>query len=464
MHKVPVAYMRLDSRDGTAILAVQVAQPVKSLAVSIFAHDSVDVAWRASLELKSTDNPLVWRAAWEIDPGLPPLLEVGNINETGPTWGAIKIGHPRWIFLKPQRGDGEWVTGELALAELARIENLREQRFTAPLRATSTPQNASEFLILALADNLLITQPQRVPGISLSPVTTILGEDVRTVLNRILRSHGIVTQWLSRKKWLAQMQSNRPAVLIKCHVQAENPDAASTHGREVIKELLDMMTLERGAAANLIAGVIASRNEHGRYALHGAWIEHSGYGENLIGGVISGEDVHALQESWSGLQANSRAQLWVSLYADAVRDPRWEYRFFRCFNLLEAIADTVVQPNAVIADEAGNPRKFQSGKGNYTTKQAQGKVYMLLLQLAGKNADDQLWDEVGHWVRVRNDVAHDGTWQAPHAGEKPEHAATRTAIASHGHDGTFEMGTRPFVDKIRESVKQTLHAAIRGKL
>jgi hypothetical protein len=64
------------------------------------------------------------------------------------------------------------------------------------------------------------------------------------------------------------------------------------------------------------------------------WIEHSGYSGNLIGGVIAGEDVHQLQTSWSGLQANPRAQLWVSLYADAVRDPRWDYQSFRCFNLL----------------------------------------------------------------------------------------------------------------------------------
>jgi hypothetical protein len=152
-------------------------------------------------------------------------------------------------------------------------------------------------------------------------------------------------------------------VLVECHVQADNRDAARDFGREVMKRLLDMMTLRRGAAARLIAGVMLEPNGPGRYQYHGAWIEHSGYGENLAGGFLAGEDVHALQRSWNGLQANSRAQLWVSLYADAVRDPRWDYQFFRCFNLLEAIADTVVQPNVVITDEAGNPRPFRNGSG-----------------------------------------------------------------------------------------------------
>jgi hypothetical protein len=74
MLNVPVAYMKLDSRDGTAILSSQVKQPVERLVASVYAHDSVDVAWRVGLELKSTDKPLVWRAAWKLNTDLPPLL------------------------------------------------------------------------------------------------------------------------------------------------------------------------------------------------------------------------------------------------------------------------------------------------------------------------------------------------------------------------------------------------------
>jgi hypothetical protein len=295
-------------------------------------------------------------------------------------------------------------------------------------------------------------------------VTTVLGEDARTVLNRILREQGIITQWLSKKTWLAQMQSNRPAVLIKCHVQADNPGAAKTYSREVMKQLLDMMTLRRGAAANLIAGVVTSRNELGRYQLLDAWIEHSGYGENLLGGFLAGEGVHGLQTSWNGLQSNPRAQLWVSLYADAVRDPRWDYQFFRCFNLLEAMADTAVQPNAAITDEAGNPRPFSNGQGNFTTRQAQGKVYMLLLQLNNSAADNQLWEEVGVWVRVRNDVAHEGAWQPPRPDETPEHVAARAAITNLASDGTFESGAEALVKGIRDPVKRALYTAINGTL
>jgi hypothetical protein len=459
--RVRVAYMRLDTLGSKALLQIQVESPVAQLSASLFAHDSVDVAWRAGFQLKSTDDPHVWTAGWKSDSELPPLLEIGNLTIGEPTWGPLDAGPTRWVFLKPESGDGAWISGEVAQAELSRIEQLREQRFTAPLVAPGASQSAPSFLVLAIADNLHITQSQRVPGISLTPITSALGDDVRAVLNRILFQRGF-WQWLNKNKWLEQMQRDRPAVLIDCYVKAETPASAGAFSREMIKQLLDMITLRRGAAARLIAGVVARQNESGRYQVQDVWIEHSGYSENLLGGFLAGEDVHALQASWSGLQANPRAQLWVSLYADAVRDPRWDYQLFRCFNLLEAIADTVVQPNAVITDEAGNPRPFRRGNGSYTTKQAQGKVYMLLLHLAGTAADDQLWDEVGIWVQVRNDVAHEGAWQPPHAGETPEHAAARAAIAGSGRDGTFESGAQAIVKEIRESVKRALYAAIFG--
>ncbi|MEB4210967.1 hypothetical protein [Mycobacterium sp. 94-17] len=182
-----------------------------------------------------------------------------------------------------------------------------------------------------------------------------------------------------------------------------------------------------------------------------------------MGGVISGENVHALQSLWSDLQANPRAQLWASLYADAVRDARWDYQFFRCFNLLEAIADEVLPPNTPITDAAGNPRPFSSGRGNYTIKQARGKVYALLIHTSD-SAEDELWDEVGIWIQIRNDVAHEGAWQPPHASEKAAHAAARKAIVTRGHDGTFEAGASVILKKIQGATKSVLYAAIQGKL
>lgn len=465
MSDVQVAHTRMVTHDnGVTGVYVQVAQPVSNLSAALFAHDSIDVAWRVGLTFKPSDNPLVWLAGAKLDPSLPSLLEVGNFVESTDTFlGSLTPGPVRFVHVRPAGGTGIWVEGPAAQAELARVEAARAQGFMQPMVAPGSAQGSPEFVIFAVADGLLITQPQRVPGISLTPFKAALGDDVMNVLNRIIQGRGIPTI-LDPQAWRKRMQSNRPAVLVECRVRAEDAEIATSFSREKIKRLLDMMTLSRGAAATLIAGVTIVHTGQGKQQLHGAWIEHGGYTENLLGGLLAGEDVHALQKLWTGMQANPQAQLWVSLYADAVRDPRWDYQFFRCFSLLEAIADEVVPASFPIVDEAGNPRRLGNSNKNYSTKEARGKVYALLLRLDRAAANDALWDSVGLWAQVRNDVAHDGEWQAPRPNESSLHAATRAAVISAGHDGTFESGTRPFVDRIRDYVKRTLYAAIFGSL
>jgi hypothetical protein len=480
MPSVRVAYMRLDTLGREAILQIQVESPVTELLASLFAHDTVAVSWSAGLQLRPTENRLVWATKWKLVADLPSLVEVGDVT-VGPTMlGSSPTGPVRWVFLKPDGGDGTWMSDERAQAERERLEGLRKQHFTGPLVAPDAAQDAPEFYVLAIADNLLLTQEQSVPGLILSPMTSVLGDDIRVVLNENLVQRGF-RQALMPDKWIEQMRRDRPAVLIECRVKAETAEAARTFSSEVIKGMLALMTLLRGAAARLIGGVVGEQAAAGHYDVRGIWIEHSGYTGNLMGGIISGEDVHGLQRLWSDLQANPRAQLWASLYADAVRDPRWDYQFFRCFSLLETIADSVVWPNVVVTDAAGNRRQLPSGNGYYTTSKQPGKTYALLMHLAtiipqspisfttqrpstNVAAADQLWDEVMIWRELRNDVAHEGAWQLPHPGETPEHAAAHNAIASRGHDGTFESGAAVVVRKAQDVVKSALFAAINGTL
>ena len=143
---------------------------------------------------------------------------------------------------------------------------------------------------------------------------------------------------------------------------------------------------------------------------------------------------------------------------------------------------TVVWRNTVITDAAGNPRPLPSGRGDYTTKQAQGKIYALLMHMAATvvpqslanfstqqtstnvAAEDQLWDEVGIWVQIRNDVAHEGAWQPPHPTESTQHANARAAIISRGRDNTIESGGGIIAKKIQEVARSVISAAIHGTL
>ena len=195
MSYVQVAHTRMITHEnGVTGVYVQVAQPVSNLSAALFAHDSIDVAWRVGLTFKPSDNPLIWQAGTKLDPSLPPLLEVGNFIESTDTFlGRLAPGPVRFVHVRPVGDTGIWAEGPAAQVELARVEAERAQRFMQPIVAPGSAQDAPEFVILAVAEGLLITQPQRVPGISLTPFKAELGDDVMNVLNRIIRGRGIRT-------------------------------------------------------------------------------------------------------------------------------------------------------------------------------------------------------------------------------------------------------------------------------
>ncbi|WP_131827671.1 hypothetical protein, partial [Mycolicibacterium fortuitum] len=171
MSDVQVAHTQMFTNEhGVTGVYVQVAQPVSNLSAALFAHDSIDVAWRVGLTFKPTDNPLVWLAGAKLDPSLPPLLEIGNFIESTDTFlGALTPGPVRFVHVRPADGIGIWADGATAQAELAQVEAARTQGFMQPMAPPGTARGAPEFVIFAVADGLLITQPQRVPGISLTP-------------------------------------------------------------------------------------------------------------------------------------------------------------------------------------------------------------------------------------------------------------------------------------------------------
>ncbi len=278
---------------------------------------------------------------------------------------------------------------------------------------------------------------------------------------------------------MERMQERRPAALLYVRkVHSVDAESASKICRHTAHDLLNLLALRRDDTPRLLGGVIGVTDSQGVTRHVGSWIDGASYGGNLIGGFISGEDPHGLMQFWDGLSTEPRARLWLSLYADAIADQRWDYRLFRCFNLLEGIAAEIVPSNSPILDAQGQPRLQPDGRP-YTTREARGKVYELLRTVAAKTQQSELnftarrtdgvpvelWDEVALWVAVRNAVAHRGTWMLPE-GEVPaaRHTSTEAQIVARGHDSTFTSGAWLIVNAIRTAVKATLIAALRGLL
>jgi hypothetical protein len=478
----PNSFSRVDnavlrsSPDGFVTIELEVVaapgqSPPDLVKVRLIVHD--DVAVYALIDVNCRAEGGVWRGKHQWHPsGSRRLIELRA--PTPPTDHPIDLA-PGMIFLEPTVS-GTWDSGDRAIAERDRLQRIRDARFAVSIGRNR--DSAILFTVVMLADNLKLSGNQRVPGLQLLPITdTSLGADVVTALNSVLGQLGFVTG-VHPVQWIRMMQEQRPAAILYApKVWATSVDEARLESRHVAQQLLDLVALRRGATPRLLAGVVGTTDANGRICCRGSWTEGTVYTGNLLSGFLSGEDPHSLLHQWDGLTSDPRARLWISLYADALSDERWEYRLFRRFNLLEGISSQIVPKSQHVVDDNGHVLLQANGKP-YTTGQARGKVFELLRHVASAMHEAQtnytarrdsgppptLWEDVGVWVTIRNAVAHRGSWELPDGSPRsPAEAATAADIASRGHDGTFGAGVSRLISAIDAASKSTLIVAMRGQ-
>lgn len=465
------------TEDDTLLLTLVVegvGESAGPLQVQLALHDDIAVIWFASFDCNRIGD--AWEGRLGLEPAKQPrLLELVRVQVA--EGELIEMGDPR-LFLEPT-GNGAWATAATAEAERQRLEGAREARFGVPVVDPAASESDPTFAVLMLADNLYLTTLQRIPGIRVLPLSqTTLGADVVEVLNDVLQQLGF-GDGVPPQRWMEEIQRRRPAAVIHVpRVRAADGRAAHAVCLRMAHHLLDLLALRRGATPRLLGGVVGALDDQGVPRYSGFWIEGSGYTGNLAGGFIAGEDIHGLLLRWDGLSRDPRARLWLSLYADAIADERWDYRLFRCFNLLEGVASELIPRGITVRDDQGSPRLQDNGQC-YTTDHARGKVYELLRLVATRmeaaeanftaqtsnGVDIQLWHEVGVWVAIRNAVAHRGAWELPD-GMTPtaRHVSMVAEIEARGHDGAFVSGVTSTLRAIQSAVKSTLYAGLLGRV
>jgi hypothetical protein len=381
------------------------------------------------------------------------------------------------LYLEPT-DDGQWLTGQPADSERQQLAAARDATFDQPLTAINATTTSSTFAVLMAVDNLLSSVPQRIPGMRLLPISnSTLGSDLLDVLNSSAAQLGFNTG-IDPSAGMELIRRRRPAVILYApKVLAETAQAAMEEARRTALILLDLIALRRGASPRLLAGIVGKEVSSSSFTLNYFWVESPGYTGNLIGGFISGEDPTSLLLQWRGTLSDGRIRLWLSLYSDAIADERWDYRIFRCFNLLEGIAAEILPAHQIVSDEAGNPL-LQANGSPYTTDQARGKVFELVKNVAqrsqinlsslatsGANPARTVWQDTDIWVSIRNAVAHRGGWeQAPGVAMSNRDQNIQSTVSSLASDGTFASGVPIVLYTIKRTVEIVLFAAINGRL
>lgn len=402
-----------------------------NIVASIHGHDDVSSDWYGGVNLTRTGgNRWSGKVTNAVENGWPHLLEVGSLSPIDPTGHtlqekALKAGvdYKRTLHLvgdKKTRGPDCADTPDL---EFRRLLEIRNERINRTLEAGDGGRN--EYRVAFLADGVLNTRSLHIPGVTLFPIKdSTRGSDVPGIFNSLLSQ----SNWPSRidsNTWTSEYSRRRPVVMaVATSVKAKTATSAIQYAYDRVRSFLHLMSLLRGAEPNLISGVAEINDPSQGWKPELAWIDGALYGGNLIGGFIAGEDQRSILTSWEAIEVDEKIKLWLSLYSDSNREPRWDFKWFRLFNLLESIGLEKYGDTALVKNFKGATIKKPDSRNilrNVKTKEARGKVYQLVrdASVAASFAEsnfcagtgNDLWDDARIWTDVRNAVAHEGGYR-----------------------------------------------------
>jgi hypothetical protein len=413
-----------------------------------------------------------------VDEGWPHLVEVATLTPVDADSGqalpneTIKAGvnYKRSLHLI---GDDEFRGAACAQTpelEMQHLRDIREARVNRTLYVDG--RTGKQYRVAFIADGVLNTRSLYIPGVALYPIgASTRGSDVPEIFNSLLSQAG----WSSRmdpNNWVSEYSRRRPAVMaVAASVRAKSGGEAVRYVRNRVQSFLHLLSLLRGAEPQLISAVVEVCDSSGNWVPDLAWIDARPYGGNLLGGFIGGEDQRSILTSWDAIEADAKIQLWVSLYSDSIREQRWDFQWFRLFNLLEAIGLEKYGDTSLVKNFSGNVIQKPDSKNilrNVKTKEARGKVYQIIRDasvLASvaessfcANTGDSLWDVARIWTDVRNAVAHEG-------GYRENDSVQNTTARNKRVNAAFaKQSKEPYLRSLDEAVRHVLRMLIAGKV
>ncbi|MFF3963770.1 hypothetical protein ACFYZI_19690 [Streptomyces griseorubiginosus] len=404
------------------------------LSVQLIGYDDISSCWLASFPLnRSYGNCWSGRLVDSVDEDWPHLIEVSQLLPTIESESRhvldklMKSGedYSRHLLLI---GDEEFCGPDCAATpemEMERLKRIQNERANRTLRA---PDGGTlEHRIAFMADGVFVTKSLYIPGVALHAVQpSTRGSDIPEIFNIMLEKSG----WPSRLdvgQWIAEYSRRRPVVVaVASSVLATSPDSALRYIRERVQSFLNLTSLHRGTEPMLISAIVEVRDPEGNWKPDVAWIDGAPYGGNLMGGDFAGENQRRILSHWDAIAADEKNELWLSLFSDAMREPRWDFKWFRLFNLLETIGLEKYGDATPVIDFQGTPIRKPDPRNPrvnriVTTKEARGKVYRIVrdASVASHLAESSfcgysgmaLWDVTRTWTDVRNAVAHEGGYR-----------------------------------------------------
>jgi hypothetical protein len=326
------ADIRLSRKSGSDEIEVRIqissdwVEAPKEFRIELASHDFISSSWCATIVERMKDGEQLWSGQFTVAGDKPRLLEVTALD-FGLGEKIINVTPNQQFHFEPMES-GEWATGVDASNELNKRIGERTTFFSQPLIAPGATMSSQSFIAVMVADNVHLTENHYVPGFMILPIRdSTLGADIAVVLNNVISEMGHQCA-IDMQGWLTKLRGTNPAAIVYApNVRAQSPEEAHQHVADLTHQLLDITALRREARPRLLGGVLLD-SSGAATRVSGTWVESPGYMGNLLGGFLSGEEPHELVEIWKVTRQDTRIQLWLSMYADALSESRQDYSFF----------------------------------------------------------------------------------------------------------------------------------------
>lgn len=302
-------------------------------------------------------------------------------------------------------------TSEGASARSDQIRQAQEERYRSGIGDASAPGSLRHRTLIAI-EQLLTTRSLRLPSVNIYPIAERPEalEHLQFV-NRLLSELGWATQ-VPADRWRQHVAGSRPRTAIVCDpIWAQNMDEADRIALQIRTDVLAILGLNRGSRGRVIAMVNEQLRSDGTVN-HRIRDELGAYQGNLLGGLISGEDQHALLAQFLAVESDPLLRLCVDLYSEAIADSSFDARYFRLWSILETLSTARVSTGELVLLLDGS---LWPGEDN-TTDRVAPRAYQFIANHLVERIDERsfvapasdLYEAIRAWYARRNATAHYG--------------------------------------------------------
>jgi hypothetical protein len=272
-----------------------------------------------------------------------------------------------------------------------------------------------QFTVVVFAKNCLVTMRMQLGPYQIEPRPGLSSEDELQAVRGFLNERG-VQDFNPGPEWERVARIGEPCTVLTFPVvRGDSPESAFSAAIREADLLLALLSLHRGGYGSIFSSLLQEKGS-GQIAF---WFSHEPYTGNYLGGFTSGEEPDVIVQHMNTLRSSPPAQLYVALLREAMREKDSEFKCFRLWSVLEAIARSkgyAREPKrewngSVVLNRRGAQRRIQDT--------AEELVFELLRRtLPNRGLDEssyartvqqgKIGEQIPLWYRRRNCVAHGG--------------------------------------------------------